>query len=984
MKEKTTFGAQPECLKRLLLLGQDEPGEEKESPISWDVVAEKPGTQIGRYRLVSVLGEGGMGIVYLAEQTHLVKRQVALKIIKLGMDTRQVVARFAAERQVLAMMDHPNIAKIFDGGTTDTGRPYFVLELARGVAITDYCDRHGLSIRGRLSLFLQVCKAVEHAHAKGIVHRDIKPSNIMVTTRDGSPVPKVIDFGIAKATHQRLTDRTLFTRYAQIVGTPDYMSPEQAEFGDTPIDARTDVYSLGVLLYELLTGTTPFRVTEDRGRPYDVICRTIRETEPPKPSTRLGALGETAVKLAEQRGVTFDQLHRTIRGDLDWIVMKALEKDRACRYQSVGELASEIGRHLSNQRIMAGPPSTVYRISKLVRRHRLAVAFAALATAALALGATTAGMLGLPFGHGQAEHASGMVQRHIWNSVSMSSLGHGISQDGRYLPYIDWTAGNLAIRDLETETDWLLTNHTDTTWKTIEGWAESAVMSPDGSRVAYSWVLNDGLDSYQLRVAEPDGSKVGTLYHDAATFWIGPLAWSPDGADILMYHSDREGTELDDSGQRSVRVGHWTLVSARDGSVRPLKTWRRRATPWTTAAAFSPDGRFVAYDVNVEGDPVNRDIVVLDLETGLETPLVEHPAEDRFAAWTPDGQRIVFTSDRGTRTGLWMLGVSAGSPTDPPRRLLGDFNGKPIGFDTDGSLFYTLRATTTDVYLAYLSVAGNQLENQPRLASSRYVGSATMADWSPDGQWLAYRCGLSAHYDNTLGRGDWAVVLYSVETGRERVVSALPEFVGGTRMTGPRWSPSGDTVLVGATSSETGHGLYTIDIDTGRVTLVKRVPEGRIFEACWSPDGESITYAVARKGILRFELETGETKTLFKRSHTFDLSPDGQWLAFWQEGEAVTVMPSKGGSPREIVRPNRPRSSTGIRFVTWTPDGKYLLYPHGDQLRKIHVETGRHWQIGQTMPHLIDVAIHPDGMPMALTLEQEGSELWIMENFLPE
>jgi serine/threonine protein kinase len=334
-------------------------------------LTEQPGTVIGRYKLLQRIGEGGMAVVYMAEQERPVRRKVALKIIKLGMDTRQVIARFEAERQALAMMDHPNIAKVLDAGATDTGRPYFVMELVTGVSITKYCDQDSLSTKDRLALFIQVCNAVQHAHQKGIIHRDIKPSNVMVTQRDGTPVPKVIDFGIAKATNQRLTEKTLFTRYAHIIGTPAYMSPEQAELSDVDIDTRSDIYSLGVLLYELLTGTTPFGEEELRQAGYVEMQRIIREEEPTKPSTKLSMLGATLTEVAQQRRVSSDALRKLIRGDLDWIAMKALEKSRSRRYDTASAVAADIQRHLGHEPVLAHPPGMAYRVRKYLRKHRV-------------------------------------------------------------------------------------------------------------------------------------------------------------------------------------------------------------------------------------------------------------------------------------------------------------------------------------------------------------------------------------------------------------------------------------------------------------------------------------------------------------------------------------------------------------------------------------------------------------------------------------
>src|SRR5256714_3883503 len=351
---------------------------------------ETCGDHVGRYKLLQQIGEGGCGIVYMAEQEEPVRRRVALKVIKLGMDTKTVIARFEAERQALAMMDHQNIAKVLDGGATETGRPFFVMELVRGVRITEYCDQNNLPTEERLKLFTQVSQAIQHAHQKGIIHRDIKPSNLLVTLHDGLPVPKVIDFGIAKATEQRLTDKTLFTQFSAFIGTPAYMSPEQAEMSGLDIDTRSDIYSLGVLLYELLTGKTPFDAEGLLRSGLDECRRTIREEEPVRPSTRLSTMLEADLTTtAQQRRTEGLRLVHLLRGDLDWVVMKCLEKDRARRYETANALASDVQRYLENELVLARPPSNIYRLQKLLRRHRAPFAAAAAIAAALLIGAAT-------------------------------------------------------------------------------------------------------------------------------------------------------------------------------------------------------------------------------------------------------------------------------------------------------------------------------------------------------------------------------------------------------------------------------------------------------------------------------------------------------------------------------------------------------------------------------------------------------------------
>jgi non-specific serine/threonine protein kinase/serine/threonine-protein kinase len=327
------------------------------------------GQQIGPYRIFQKLGEGGMGEVLEAEQEKPVRRRVALKLIKWGMDTKQVVARFESERQALAMMDHPNIARVFDGGATDKGRPYFAMEFVKGEPITQYCDRHLLSTKERLKLFMQVCEGVQHAHQKGIIHRDLKPSNVLVTIQDDKPVPKIIDFGVAKATEQRLTEKTVFTQMGVLIGTPEYMSPEQAEMTVLDIDTRTDVYSLGVMLYELMTGVLPFDPKELRSSGFDEIRRKIREKEPSKPSARISTLPDVAKK----RKIELPALQRELKGDLDWITLRAMEKDRTRRYGSPNELAADVDRYLTDQPVLATPPSAAYKAKKFVRRHKVGV-----------------------------------------------------------------------------------------------------------------------------------------------------------------------------------------------------------------------------------------------------------------------------------------------------------------------------------------------------------------------------------------------------------------------------------------------------------------------------------------------------------------------------------------------------------------------------------------------------------------------------------
>jgi serine/threonine protein kinase len=387
MARESAFGAEPEQLRELLSFGLEDSGEKEPAPTaSLGMVFERPGGQIGRYKLLSILGEGGMGIVYLAEQEQPIRRQVALKVIKPGMDSARVIARFEAERQALALLDHPNIAHVHDAGTADSGRPYFVMEYVQGLPITEYCDRHKLSIDNRLSLFRQVCDAVQHAHQKGIIHRDIKPSNILVSAERDKAVPKIIDFGVAKAISQPLTERTLVTLQGQLFGTPEYMSPEQADMANEDIDTRSDIYSLGVLLYVLLTGVLPFDSAAFREGGIDHIRQIICETDPKTPSTRLTKLGEEAKKVAESRQTEAAALARHLRKELEWIPLKAMRKERTERYRSASELADDIENYLEGAALIAGPPSAVYKFRKFLRRNRALVTGIAAVAAILIAG----------------------------------------------------------------------------------------------------------------------------------------------------------------------------------------------------------------------------------------------------------------------------------------------------------------------------------------------------------------------------------------------------------------------------------------------------------------------------------------------------------------------------------------------------------------------------------------------------------------------
>jgi eukaryotic-like serine/threonine-protein kinase len=727
---------------------------------------ESPAQMLGRYKLLEKIGEGGFGEVWMAEQREPVKRRVALKIIKPGMDSRQVVARFEAERQALAMMDHPNIAKVFDAGTTDGGRPYFVMELVRGIKITDYCDQNQLPTQDRLRLVILVCQAIQHAHQKGIIHRDIKPSNILVTLHDGVPVPKVIDFGIAKATQQELTDKTVFTQFQQFIGTPAYISPEQAEMSGLDVDTRADIYSLGVLLYELLVGQTPFDPQEMMKGGLDALRQIIREREPLRPSTRLNTLpGEARTTAGKRRQTDAGKLVHQLRGDLDWIVMKCLEKDRTRRYETANGLAMDIQRHLSCEPVLARPPSQFYEFQKTVRRHKFGFAAAAAIILVLAVGITLTTWQSVRANREREraeEHA--LTSRRNAYAADMFAAQQAFESGnlGRardLLKAHGARPGDTDLRGFEWFYLWHLCRGENL--HTFSGHSDvvsCVAFSPDGRTLA-SGSRDASVKLWDVATRQ----LVATL--PAHTKGVGWLAFSNDGETLGT--TDCDGLKLWNvktcqlvstlQENRIARVafspvgtvlaiGYGDPVYA-DGFGGPIKLWDyathqvvRTFPEPGNRLTFAPDGKTLAAHCT------NETVKLWNVQTGEEVRKLDHAGEVLCLSFSPDGQTLA-TGNWAGEVKLWSVATGERAP------LISGHAGQAwsLAFSPDGK---RLATSSTDQTVRLWNVATGKEESK-LMGHGSEVWSVAFA---PDGQTLA------------SGGKDEMVMLWSTAPKRSEVV----------------------------------------------------------------------------------------------------------------------------------------------------------------------------------------------------------------------
>ena len=962
---------------------------------------EHAGQSIDRYKLLQPIGEGGFGTVWMAEQREPVKRRVALKVIKLGMDTKQVIARFEAERQALAMMDHPNIAKVLDAGTTETGRPFFIMELVKGVPILEYCDTERLDTEARLSLFMQVCHAIQHAHQKGIIHRDIKPSNVLVTLHDGVPVPKVIDFGIAKATNFELTEKTLFTLHRHMIGTPAYMSPEQMEMSGLDIDTRSDIYSLGVLLYELLTGTTPFTNDEIAQAGLDGLRRLIREVDPPKPSTRLSSLGDTAQSTAQLRRSDPRRLLSAVRGDLDWIIMRCLEKDRTRRYETANGLAADVLRHLDDEPVEAGPPSTGYRLRKFARRNRGQVATAAAVVLALAIGLGAAvWQAGVARQEAEAARAAEAEKSRLAEAeaaarrIADERAAEAQTERAKAVAAKEQIEYNSYVSNVQLAGEAMENRQFDRVRQRLEAcpehlrgwewhWLNATADSSIAELVGHTAAITSAAFS-------PDGTRIVTTSMDfTARVWdvatgeaivelvghkspIHFAEFNPDSNRIVTVPRAELGTLTDAARLWDTETGE--LLAELSGHTSPL-----------THARFSPDGTRL---VTASWDRTAR---IWDTATGqLLTILTGHKYGVTHTEFSPDSNRVfTFGLEDSVRvwnaaTGELLAELAESSTGGGPRdfaakaesfaKSFGSANGgiSFIAFNPDGTRYVVMPGVwgeTPRIYDVATGVMLTELAGHTGWRNfatfsadgSRIVtatGDETARVWDPvSGALLVELVGhtkgvVSADFSKDNSRivtasSDGTARIWDASTGR-----MLGELFGHAEMvTSAVFSPDGARILT--TSMNGTARIWDATVGTPAWERDMRHPRRRVKFAAFDSDGSRIITAGHDGAATVWDVKTGSILSVFagppSALNSASFGPDGTRIVTASDDDTAWVWNIKNITmeTRLVGHVDDVESAVfnqrGTQIVTGSSDATARVWDSatGDLYREISGHTGR-------------------------------------------
>jgi len=985
LPENAPEGLCPKCLM-LVAMGESRVGVTLNNPTRID----GPGTAIGRYELLELIGEGGMGLVYLAEQKEPVRRRVALKIIKPGMDSRQVVARFEAERQALALLDHPNIAHVFDAGCTETGRPYFVMEHVKGMSITRYCDDNKLTIEQRLRLFEQVCEAVHHAHQKGIIHRDLKPSNILVSVHGDRAVPKIIDFGIAKAITQPLTDKTFVTLQGQLLGTPDYMSPEQVDLATQDIDTRSDIYSLGVVLYELLAGVLPFEEESFAQAGLAEIQQTIREQEPASPSIRLTNLGEKAKTIAASRGTQVVPLARRLHRELEWIPLKAMRKDRCRRYRSASEMADDIRNYLTGLPLLAGPETTIYRVEKFVRKHAGSVTAVALVALAIILGSGLSTTMYVKAEGARQEEATArdVAEQARLRAEQAEKVAKDRAEELRRALYVNsiqladaaCREGNVRrvrgllnacpndLRGWEWDYLWHMSDKSLMTLRGHQAGVTSVAVSSDGKLIASAGGRDKTIKVWDAAT----GTELVTIQGHKET--VCSVAFSPDGKHIVSGSHDKTAKVWDAADGREMMTlsGHKNYVysavysadgkrivsSSHDGTIKvwdsasgaelmTLSGYKEAAN----SARYSPDGKRIISAGGWDGK-----IKVWDAATGTEINTFQHGSAGVWAlALSPNGTRVLSGGDDGI--------IKVWDTTDGKELLALRGHREEIlsvAFSPDGKRIVS--ASNDNTIKIWDGITGAE-----KMVFRGHEGAVCDAVFSPDSKRIV------------SGGGDNTVKIWDGTSESENMTVHTRDVVGDLA-----FSRDGKRLISGGDNAVT-----TWDVETGAELMTLHVYEGSLRFGTLSPDGKHIIYWSqgwsGGKPVINVWDMAARARLMTLRGHErpvvrVSFSPNGKYIVTGSWDNVIKVWDGSTGAELMTLRGHKER----LDCVAFSPDSECIVTGGRDGIMKVwngstgaELTTIQHGD-GIVFPGqgLWSVALSPDGKRIVSGGTNDKVKVW--------